>query len=239
MNTPQHGRIDPKRCLRLKGIAAFAVLALAAASTTAGYITTNESAMDLVYSQASFGSRPIDIRFGSAQTIVSTGLTSIDNDFELNALFSLVDVPSTTVRVFYVDNINYCGFAAGFAGCGQSPGNAFIVNSSLAASSGLGGNLLSHELGHNLGLDHVLPDNGTNLMNPTLFGGPGFLSTAQVATLLTSPLVQTDAFGQRYIQIVPVAVVAVVPELPLWAMFAAGLLLLGGRMRARAQRQNA
>ncbi|MBV9306258.1 MAG: PEP-CTERM sorting domain-containing protein, partial [Acidobacteriaceae bacterium] len=55
------------------------------------------------------------------------------------------------------------------------------------------------------------------------------LTEEQVATILQSPLVQTDATGQRFIQITPIAIVAA-PEPPtlllLLGAVALGALLL-------------
>jgi hypothetical protein len=54
---------------------------------------------------------------------------------------------------------------------------------------------------------------------------PGtLLIDAEVATILKSPLVQTDSTGQRFIQITPIAIVGI-PE-------PATLLLLGGALGA-------
>lgn len=80
-------------------------------------------------------------------------------------------------------------------------GFAFILSEDAAVTAA------AHEIGHNLGLDHVLPDDGTNLMNPTTFtfnpASLPALTSGQISDILSSLLVQTDLGGQKYIQITP------------------------------------
>lgn len=176
-----------------------------AATAHAGYITTQEEGLDAIFSQASFGSSTIDIRFTRPSTIFSTELLSIDTEAEFDDLADLATA-SPTVAMFFVDTISWCGDTnANYVGCGAFPGNLLAVESSFAAGTN-GANLLAHELGHNLWLPHV--DDNTNLMNAFLITGFGTLSSGQVSTILASPLVQVDEGGQRFIEITPYAVVA-------------------------------
>jgi len=122
-------------------------------------ITTNESGMDSVFSQASFGANPIDIRFNTPQTFVRPDLLSIDTVAQFATLFSLVPRgPAGPISMFFVDALSFCGgvINLNFIGCGFIGGNGFVVESGFAAGP-LGTALNSHELGHNLGLDHVNP----------------------------------------------------------------------------------
>jgi hypothetical protein len=83
------------------------------------------------------------------------------------------------------------------------PGNAIAVESRWAASQ-YGPALVSHEVAHNLGLDHVEPST-PSLMNPSLTGNTS-LASWQAAEILASPLVHF-ADGLRYLSITPVAVI--------------------------------
>jgi hypothetical protein len=188
-----------------------------------------------VYSQAGFGTDTIDIRFGAAQEIHDSALLSIDTDAEFDALASYVFSPSPTVSMFFVDAINFCGVAApNVVGCGSTPGSLIALDSSFMLQPE-GANTIAHELGHNLGLDHTFPDNGTNLMNPTVFATFGFLNNAQITSILTSGLIQTDLLGNKYIEVTPIAVLASVPEPSTWALLGAGAGV--ALMAARRQRK--
>lgn len=79
---------------------------------------------------------------------------------------------------------------------------------------------MGHELGHNLNLEHTFAD-PANLMN-FLFPHGMMLTEEQVAIILQSPLVQTGPSGQKFIQITPIAIVAISEP--------ATLLLLGSSL---------
>lgn len=170
--------------------------------TQAAFITTNEAALDTIFSQANFGNMPIDIRIGAATEIVFPSLLDITTDAEITSLFGMHVGAATVVNFYFVDTIDACGgFNPAIVGCGELPGNDFVVESAFAAG-GFGGELLAHELGHNLGLGH---SNGNLLMNPFLNGFID-LTLGEVATIHNSPLVQTD--GQQFwIDINPVLIV--------------------------------
>ncbi|MDC8786487.1 PEP-CTERM sorting domain-containing protein [Roseateles koreensis] len=211
----------------------FAIAAIAVTPMShAAYVTIDEAGMDAVYSQASFGSMSVDIRIGAITTLTMPSLLNIDTDAKVNTLFSQHVGASNVVDFYYVDTVDSCGgFNTSIIGCGEVGGNNFVVESIWAANTTVptGGNisygvqLLSHELGHNLGLGHR---SGNDLMN-SFINGFMDLNASEVSTILSSPLVQTDSTGQRFIQIDPVlvqATVTVVPEPGTFALLSLGLL---------------
>ncbi len=176
---------------------------LASYQAKAGFITTNESDLDSIFSQSSFGSMPIDIRIGLASELVLPDFLDITTDAEVNQLFDMHIGGVNVVNFYFIDTISACGglINVNYVGCGEYFGNDFVVESSFAASS-LGGELLAHELSHNLGLDH----RSGGLMNPSL-NNDTTLNNAEVISIHNSPLVQTD--GQNFwIDINPVLIVA-------------------------------
>ena len=226
------------RLAGLRIVAASCIALLASATSHAGFVTTNEAGMDSIFSQVSFNGNTIDIRFGATQTIFNTSLLDIDSAAELNFLASPTFGASPTVRMFFVDSISHCGGSGSFLGCAFQPGSVIALNSSSVAG-GNGAKTMSHELLHNLGLDHVLPDSGTNLMNPTV--GSDVLTTPQADFIrgfgsgnAAGPLIQSDGGGQRFIMITPIAVLASpVPEPGTYGLMIAGLALLGVVSRRR------
>jgi len=181
---------------------------LIASHSQAGFITTQEAALDSIFSQTSFGSMPIDIRIGAATEIVFPSLLDISSDAEISQIFGMHVGSANIVNFYFVDTISACGgFNPAIVGCGELPGNDFVVESSFAAG-GFGGELLAHELGHNLGLGHL---NGNYLMNPSLNNFTE-LTSAEVTTIRNSSLVQSsvqsDGQQQFWIDINPVLIVA-------------------------------
>jgi hypothetical protein len=210
----------------------------------AAYVTINEAGMDAVFSQAAFGNNVIDIRIGAVTQLVRPDLLNINSDAQINDLFSQHVGAGNVVNFYFIDTIqNSCGVVGtGVIGCGEFPGNDFLVESVFADDNSVPGGgsitvgvqLLSHELGHNLGLDH---NSGNFLMNPFINGFAN-LTAGEVATILASPLVQTDERG-RFILINPVLLVAGetgngVPEPSSLALVAVGMLAFSQRRKLRA-----
>ncbi len=181
-------------------------------------ITLHEAALDAIFSQASFGENTIDIRFNDAKKIHNGNLQAIDSEAEWNTLVGLAPEASPTVNLFFLDGVNWCGSTGIWAGCGQHPGNVIAVNATMVAGQ-FGAEIIAHELGHNLGLDHF--DDVPNLMHSTTYGNTS-LDAAQAASILQSALVQTDAAGKRYIAITPI----LVPEPQVLALMLCGLFLV-------------
>ncbi len=177
--------------------------------TQAALITTHEAELDAIFSQASFGNSIIDIRIGMATEIVAAHLLDIGSDAEVAEIFSLHVGPQTAVNFYFIDNLSACGgqINSNFVGCGERPGQDFVVESAFAAGAS-GAELLAHELGHNLGLTHRV---GNFLMDPFINGFTE-LSAAEVTTIRASSLVQTDG-TIFWIDINPVLILArAVPE---------------------------
>lgn len=179
------------------------VAILASSQAKSAFITTNESDLDAIFSQSSFGLMPIDIRIGLASELVLPDLLDITTDAEVNQLFDMHIGGINVVNFYFIDTISACGgsISSGIVGCGEFFGNDFVVESSFAAGS-FGGELLAHELGHNLGLDH----RSGGLMNSSL-NNSTTLNDTEVSNIRSSQLVQTD--GQSFwIDINPVLIVA-------------------------------
>lgn len=179
------------------------VAILASSQAKAAFITTNEADLDAIFSQSSFGLMPIDIRIGLASELVLPDLLDITTDAEVNQLFDMHIGGINVVNFYFIDTISACGgsISSGIVGCGEYFGNDFVVESSFAAGNS-GGELLAHELGHNLGLDH----RSGGLMNSSL-NSSTLLNDNEVSNIHRNRLVQTD--GQNFwIDINPVLIVA-------------------------------
>jgi hypothetical protein len=175
----------------------------------AGYVSIDETRLDAIFRQPldKWGWTPIDVEVLPSVSYVDASLTSIDDDSELWRLFSLAPRGSRVIDVFFVDAVNSCGGPApNVIGCGLQPGNALAVDSYWSSTS-YGPALLAHELGHNLGLEH-LAQSSPNLMNPMLTGNTD-LEQWQVNALYSSPFVDWSTRpGQPFFTILPVAVIA-------------------------------
>lgn len=229
----------------LKKLLALVAL-LAAPYAQAAFVTLNETGMDAIFSQASFGNNKVDIRYGAVTQLVRPDLLTITADSQVSTLFGLHAGGANVVNFYFVDTLDACGgFDVNYIGCGEFPGNDFVVESIWAADNTLqpggfsfGEQLLAHELGHNLGLDHR---NGNDLMNPFI-NGWGDLDASEVATILASPLIQFDASGQRYVQINPVLIVAAdtrnLPEPSTILLVLAALAAIGLQAGTRNKRMH-
>lgn len=195
-----------------------------AADASAAVVTTQEAGVDLIFRQDSFGSSPIDIRFGEVVTIADSGLLSFDSEADY---FSLFDYARETVgdlnsqlNVFYTDQISWCGGDIPAAvGCGAVDGAVLIVESDFAAGA-FGAELIAHEIGHNLNLGHT---GGEGLMGPRL-NNDTTLTAGEVETIFESRFVQADLDGSRFIQVTPYLIQASsVPE-----PGSAGMVVIGG-----------
>ncbi|RIX47583.1 MAG: PEP-CTERM sorting domain-containing protein [Rhodocyclales bacterium GT-UBC] len=217
--------------------AAFALVVFWFSSlANAAYVTIDEVGMDAIFSQASFGNSKVDIRIGAQTQLVFPDLLDISSDAEISSLFAKHVGSQTVVNFYFVDTISACGGSinVNFIGCGEVVGQDFVVESDWAADPVYGANLLAHELGHNLGLVHR---SGNVLMDPFI-STFSELNAAEVATILSSPLVHSDANG-LFILINPVLIVAAangVPEPATLLLICAGLLAgVGVRGRFRTQ----
>jgi hypothetical protein len=199
---------------------------LIASHAKAGFITTNELTLDNIFSQTSFGNMPIDIRIGAASELIFPHLLDISSDAEVIELFNMHVGDQNIVNFYFIDTISACGGTINtrYVGCGEFPGNDFIVESSFAASSS-GSELLAHELGHNLGLPHL---SGRYLMNPSLNGNTT-ITQEEVNIIHNSSLVQTNG-RDFWININPVLIVAAAstpvpePSTLMLILLSAGLL---------------
>ncbi|MEL7129107.1 MAG: hypothetical protein AAGK23_06135 [Pseudomonadota bacterium] len=210
-----------------------AALAVAVSITAdASHATTlvDETVLDRIFSQESFGPTPIDIRLLPTITIESTRLSRVEVFFSGDGRTSpivvtydeaqeLFDMGSEgpVLDFFVVDEIFFGGFRpsgiaedlSGYSLLEPVFGNGFLVDRNYTFERDL---IVAHEMGHTLGLRHpddpqpphfLPPRSGTfppNLMNGQLFGSD-VLSVAQVEQILRSDKVQGDAISGLYIEI--------------------------------------
>ncbi|MEI4473654.1 hypothetical protein [Frigidibacter sp. MR17.24] len=219
---------------RIRRFAAAASLVCATfASSVAGAATLDfdfiEDTIDTVFSQASFGTSTIDVRFNTAQTLVAPDFVNLTYDAYGGEFRDLPGnsggrLPATasaalkTIKLYLVDSfVTVSGELSNVLGLGWlgAPGVAVAADRLLGA----GYNALTlpiaiaHEIGHNLGLGHLATTaDANNLMYPTLPSVTTMARTAltlsQVQTILTSTLLQTDASGSLFLTVQPIYVTA-------------------------------
>ena len=200
----------------------------------AAVITTQEAGLDAIFSQAAFADDPIDIRFTPSTTIVAPDLIAIDSPEDFEQLWLAAPNPVTNVNLYYVDEINWCGeLGDNIAGCGTRGGYLVTVDSFWAASP-YGAELIAHEIGHNLGLEHTA---GTGLMGPAL-NSDTMLSAAELAIVRNSPLIQSDLSGD-FVSVTPVLLRATAVPEPA-SYLALSVIVVGGVVRGqRVERRRA
>jgi len=212
----------------LKTMLLMTLLSITSAANAA-FITIDEVGMDAIFSQVTFGNTPVDIRIGASIEHVDPDLLNMNTGAKWATLTSNHYGAANTVNFWFLDDLSWCGnINVNYVGCGETPGNDFVVES-IFASGPSNAELLAHELGHNLGLGH----NGgaTSLMNAFINGGTD-LSAGEVTTIMNSSLVQTDVTnGQRFINILPILIVAQatpdIPEPETMVLMLLSLVLLG------------
>jgi hypothetical protein len=227
--------------IRLKRLLASATLALSwLGSANAATTVTTSQAFSNVFSQDSFGSQPITIRWLAPITLqVDASLLAIENQAELDRLFSLAPDGNLVSSVFFVTSIGACnGVTDSFQGCAQQPGHALAVDADfVAAESDHGLILISHELGHNFKLGHVTETN-TNLMLQDLTDNTRDLTPSQVSTIRASNLVIPEVVingivVKNVVTLRPIALTAV-PEPASALLLLCGLGVAGAARRLRA-----
>ncbi len=194
----------------------------------AAFVTTQEAGLDGVFSQASFNGNGIDIRFLPTVTFSNSDLLNITTEAGIDALFAFNDgSASNIISMYFVDTLDFCSSSIpAIVGCATLGGNDIAVESVFAAS-GSGTELLAHEIGHSLNLDHVA---GNNLMAAAI-NGFTTLTEAQVATILGNiDLIQMDSSELRFIEIRPVLVT---PLPPAGIMFVSAIVVLVGACRRK------
>lgn len=239
--------LTPRFGARTPLIHAAMALLLASLSSPAwsAMVTLHEAAVESIFAQSGFVD-PIDLRFGPTIEYVAPNLLDLGSSAEFSQMRNeFFGLPNSTVRLFFIDTISWCGSSGASAGCANS--TIAVFDSSKAASTSFGDELIAHELGHVFGLDHPNSaaiasdpelDSETikaNLMNPTVVDGRMTLTTMQISSLLQDFNILEDLNGKPYVNISPVLVVAAATTVPLpgAALLMLGALLPLGAMRVR------
>ncbi|WP_424929637.1 reprolysin-like metallopeptidase [Amaricoccus tamworthensis] len=198
-------------------LAASLALLLGNSAAHAAFVTIDEPGLDAVFSQKSFGNKPIDVVIRPTRELNAPHLLEIDDQYDLNEVYSFSTASKPAIGMLFVDSITYCdGYGHTIIGCGWIGDSGTIVESVFSASS-KGTSLQAHEIGHTLGLTHT----ERGLMEPYNHGSLE-LTRREARKIHLSDLVQKDRDG-HFIEISPYVVTAV--PIP-----ASGLLLLGGVM---------
>ena len=229
----------------------FLTLVLAAPAAQAGFVTLPNVTSIFSANPPFNAANSITVNWLSTITIYSVNYNNIANEAIQDALFAL---PGTLVTgqigngaiqsfvlphspvddVFFVDSIDFCGAATpNVVGCATLAGEGIALRSDFIPSGG-GLQTVGHELGHNLGLDHcqtvqascpaAQPDGSyLNLMNAYI-NGSTTLTAAQVATIISSPLIRNSGAG-NFIDLQPI-VFANTPEPGAMTLVGLGLALL-------------
>lgn len=197
----------------------------------AAFVTTNEAGVDDVFSQSEFGSTPVDIFYNPTTSVANSDLLNINSQLRLDTLFGLNDTTSADViSLYFVDTISWCGIGSpnpSIVGCATLGGNDIVVESAFAGG-GFGIELLAHEIGHSLDLEHVM---FANLMRGFLDGNTD-LNPNQVTDILDSPKTQT-AGASRFVEVSPILVTPLPPAVILFVSAILGFLgILHRRKRA-------
>ena len=199
-------------------------LVLAGPAAHAASVTRNEAAIEAIFSQASFGSNTIDVRYNPVKEIVNSDFLNIDTKALQDTVLRLGNPFGTVIDLYFVDTISFCGgFNVSIRGC-AFPGFSGVMVESAAAARPSGAELMAHEISHNLGLGMHTP---TGLMTVSL-DGDTTLASDQVQTILNSQFIKKDQNG-LFIEINPVLISATrTPDPSTAPLPASALLLLGG-----------
>ncbi|MBW2233025.1 MAG: PEP-CTERM sorting domain-containing protein [Deltaproteobacteria bacterium] len=194
---------------------------LAAPAANAAFITTHETEMEGIFASNGL---TLDVRYLPGAAVNNPSFLSLSTEGEFIALLSQLGTAlSPTINLLFTDSLSWCGVSnPSFVGCAEFPGNQGVVESVFAAS-GLGDELVTHEVGHMFGLEHT--GAATGLMYPFL--GAGYaLSALEIDTILASPLIQYD--GVDFIEI---QAFVVTPEPGTLVLVATGIAALAVRRR--------